>query len=71
MLHVTIRVRARLEAHWARWFEPLALRETATGETILSGELPDQAALYGLLARLRDLGLTLIAVETENSGAPA
>ena len=58
-----IRVRDHLTAGWSRWFEEMDLRYEADGEMILSGHLPDQAALHGVLARIRDLGLTLISVQ--------
>jgi hypothetical protein len=44
------------------WFEGLTMAHTESGETILSGQLADQAALHGLLMGIRDLNLTLIAV---------
>lgn len=62
MLRAEIRVKGRIDEHWASWFEDLMITYTAEGETILSGDLVDQAALYGLLAKLRDLGLPLLSV---------
>lgn len=56
-----IRLRGELTERWAAWFEGLTLRYT-NGETILTGRIVDQAALHGLLAKIRDLGLALIAV---------
>lgn len=49
----------------AAWFDGLSLTHTADGETVLRGPVRDQGALHGLLARVRDLGLTLIAVAHE------
>lgn len=63
MLHVEIRIRGKIAEHWASWFEDLMV-EYDDDETILSGHVADQAALYGLLSRLRDLGLPLLSVET-------
>jgi len=60
--HYEICVQGRLGEDWAEWFEGLALRYTEAGDTVLSGPVRDQAALYGLLTRLSDLGLTLISV---------
>ncbi len=60
-----IRVREELGAHWAAWFggmEMVRPAEPVPVGTLLLGELPDQAALYGVLNRLRDLNLTLIEV---------
>ncbi len=56
-----IRLRGELTERWAAWFEGLTLRYT-NGETTLTGHIVDQAALHGLLAKIRDLGLALIAV---------
>jgi hypothetical protein len=62
--HYEIRVKAHLAADWSDWFEGLTVHQEADGETVLSGSL-DQAALHGVLARIRDLGLTLISVHLE------
>jgi hypothetical protein len=61
MLTVEIRVKGRIDERWSDWFEGLAI-SYAEGETILTGNVADQSALYGLLAKLRDLGLALISV---------
>ena len=57
-----IRVDGRLGEDWAEWFGGLAVTTDDEGHTVLTGPILDQAALYGLLARLRDLGLALLAV---------
>jgi hypothetical protein len=57
-----IRIKEHLDPHWSEWFEGLTLTHTESGETILSGPIVDQAALHGLLVRVRDLNLTLISV---------
>jgi hypothetical protein len=62
MQTVEIRVRGQLDPSWVEWFEGFALSNLEQGETILTGTVSDQAALYGLIGKLRDLGLTLIAV---------
>ena len=57
-----IRLKGHLNARWADWFDGLSLTEEGDGTTLLSGSVVDQAALHGLLAKVRDLGLPLIAV---------
>ena len=52
----------QLDPHWSTWFDHLTISVDADGNTVLAGLLVDQAALYGLLAWARDLGLTLLAV---------
>ncbi len=58
----TLHVKEHLPDTWSQGFEGLTVTYTPTGETQLSGIIPDQAALHGLLARIRDLNLTLISV---------
>ena len=67
MLRAEIRVQGRIDEHWSDWFEDLEIAHTEEGETILTGDIADQSALYGLLARLRDLGLPLISVDSVES----
>lgn len=57
-----ITVKGLLDQHWSDWFEGLTLTHGPTGETIIAGVLADQAALYGVLMKIHDLGLPLIAV---------
>jgi hypothetical protein len=57
-----IRFQGRLDDKWVVWFDGLALDPQPEGVTLLSGPVTDQAALHGVLARLRDLGLPLISV---------
>jgi hypothetical protein len=57
-----IRVAGHLDARWAAQFEGLALRHEVDGTSVLSGLIPDQAALHGLLQRIRDLGIPLVSV---------
>jgi len=59
-----IRVKGHLypTRRWADWFGGLTIENQPNGEAVLSGLLPDQAALYGILNRIRDLGLTLVSV---------
>jgi hypothetical protein len=57
-----IRVKGHLGEQWQSWFDGLTITNVEQGEAILSGLLPDQAALHGVLAKIRDLGLPLLAV---------
>ena len=57
-----IRIRGHLDDRWSAWFDGLTVAAEAEGETTLSGLIRDQAALHGVLAKVRDLGLPLIAV---------
>jgi hypothetical protein len=57
-----IRLKGRLDDRWADWFEGLTITVEDNGETLLAGPVVDQAALYGLLRRVRDLGLPLLSV---------
>ena len=58
-----IRIRGHLDPAWTVWFDGISLAPKDDGTTELVGRLSDQSALYGLLARLRDLGATLLLVE--------
>jgi len=57
-----ITIKGHLDLSWSDWFEGLELKTLVGGETLLYGQLPDQAALHGLLNRIRDLNLTLVSV---------
>ena len=58
-----IRLTGRLHERWAAWFDGLTVSQHEDGTTIISGPIADQAALHGLLQRVRDLGLPLVSVE--------
>ena len=67
-MFITLRIEGHLDSYWTDWFEGLVMHHLPDGSTQLSGELPDQTAVYGLLNRARDLGLTLLSVSMESSG---
>jgi len=63
-----IRLQGRLDARWAAWFNATSLTTDSDGTTVLRGQVADQAALHGLLQKVRDLGLPLICVTHLNRG---
>ena len=62
-------VDGHLDPHWSDWFEGLTMSHLPDGSTELSGTVTDQAAMYGLLNRARDLGLTLLTVSMTPAAA--
>ncbi len=60
--HYQITIKETLEDSWSAWFDGLTITHAPDGSTTLTGAVRDQTALYGLLAKLRDLGLTLVTV---------
>jgi hypothetical protein len=59
---VEIRIKGRIDDYWSEWFDGLAITHSGQDETVLTGPIPDQAALYGLIAKTRNLGLSLRSV---------
>jgi len=57
-----IRIKGHLDDQWTDWFEGLTITREESGDTLLTGPVADQAALYGLLKKIRDLGMPLISV---------
>jgi hypothetical protein len=57
-----IRLKGHLDSRWAAWFDGLSLTTESDGITLIHGPVVDQAALYGLLQRIRDMGLPLVSV---------
>lgn len=62
-MRYTIRVKGHLDPCWQARFENLVITHEGDGTTLLSGPIRDQAALYGILIKMRDLGLTLLSLE--------
>ena len=65
-----IRLKGRLGSRWAAWFDGLSIAPGSDGTTTIYGQVADQAALYGLLQKARDLGLPLISVTPVEPGHP-
>jgi len=65
-----IRVKGHLDPRWAAWFDGLTLTHGSDGITVIHGPVADQAALHGLLQKIRDLGLPLISVNHVAPGHP-
>ena len=63
-----IKIKGHLDNHWSAWFDSLTISNEANGEAVLAGPLADQAALHGVLMRIRDLGIPLLAVSTVAGG---
>jgi hypothetical protein len=67
-VHYEVRVRGVLDSRWSGWFDGLQVSSDAPGQTLLAGPVADQAALHGLLAKVRDLGLPLLSLRPISPG---
>ena len=65
-----LRVAGKLNAQWSEWFEGFTITPAQNGETLITGWVADQAALHGLLKKLRDLGLPLLALNPLDLASP-
>ena len=65
-----IRLKGHLDGRWAAWFDGLSLSHESEGVTVIRGGVPDQAALHGLLQKVRDTGLPLVSVMRVEPGQP-
>jgi hypothetical protein len=63
--HVAIRVQGQIDQQWSEWFGNLTIMSVGQEQSLLTGIVPDQAALYGILTKLRDLSLALISVSVD------
>jgi len=68
--HYEIRVTGRLSSSWAAWFDGLTISNEADGTSVIRGPVVDQAALHGLLQKLRDVGLVLESLAQVEPGLP-
>jgi hypothetical protein len=66
-----IRLKGHLDARWAEWFDGLSLTHASDGTTVVHGPVADQAALHGLLQKVRDIGLPLVSVIRVEPDQPA
>ena len=64
-LYIEINLQDDLSESWITWFEGVNIRKAENNSTCLSGEIPDQSALYGLLERIRDLNLHLVSLQVQ------
>ncbi len=64
-----IRLKGHLGRQWSEWFDSMTIVLEENGETVLTGPVTDQAALYGLLRKVRDLGMTLLSVTRMDLGS--
>jgi hypothetical protein len=67
-----IRIQGQIDSQWADWFDEMTITLEEDGNTLLTGQVIDQAALHGLLKKIRDLGMPLVSIcssQTENSGS--
>ncbi len=65
-----IRLKGHLGCEWANWFAGMTIALEANGDTLLTGPVADQAALHGLLKKVRDLGMPLVSVNSVEPGTP-
>jgi hypothetical protein len=65
-----IRLKGHLDARWAAWFDGLTLTQDNDGTTVIGGPVIDQAALHGLLQKVRDIGLPLVSVTRVDPDSP-
>ncbi len=69
-MRYVIRVKGHLDPFWQEWFENLSITHQSDGTTLLSGPIKDQAALYGILCKMRDLGLSLLELSASEPQEP-
>ncbi len=67
-MFIEIKIKGQLNPKWSAWFGGLKISQTTLNETVLAGLIADQAALYGIISHLRDLGLQLVSVSSKELG---
>ena len=67
MPQMEIRIEGHLDKRWMDWLEDIAFTHTSQNQTLLYGSVHDQTALFGLIMKLRDLGVTLVSLNFENN----
>jgi len=65
MQQIEIHIKGQINPQWSEWFGGLTITHSGSDETILSGQVQDEAALYGIISRLRDLGLKLTSLSSK------
>jgi hypothetical protein len=65
MQKIEVRIKGQISNQWSEWFGGLTISHSDPDETVLTGLVADQAALYGIISRLRDLGLELASVSSQ------
>jgi hypothetical protein len=65
--HYHIKIKEHLEPRWQDWFDGLMITLTDDGNTVLSGRIADQAALHGVLKKIRDLGLAIVSINSKEN----
>jgi hypothetical protein len=66
-LEVEITIKEEIDDRWKEWFADLEVRRTTTGFTFLTGFAPDQAAVFGILEKIRDLNINLVSIKIQES----
>jgi hypothetical protein len=64
-MECSITVKSHLDQRWSEWLDGLTITHLESGDSVLTGQLPDQAALHGVLAKVRDMGLGLVEVRCD------
>jgi len=67
MQNIEIRVKGRIDPNWSEWLDGLEIIHEGEDKTLLTGQVVDQATLYGILKKLRNLGLNLLLVKTNDA----